>query len=165
MTNTLLSAKVFWGATLLFLDFFMNPTFSLFGVLMAVIGIDFLTGVVKAKFKKLARTSEGYRKTVTKLLQYIVPVLILWGGGRFIPEYAERLKQASGWVMMFIIYIEVTSIFENLYEIDKKSPISKYLYRPALVILKFGLEHNAIEQAAEKLKDKGNTSDPSNQPS
>ena len=149
--NTLLSAKVFWAGTLLFIEFLVNPSFSMFGILLAAIGLDFLTGVVKAKFKKQDRTSEGYRKTVTKLMQYLIPILILWAAGKYIPEYKVRLHQASGWVMMFIIYIEVTSIFENLYEIDKKSMISKYLYKNALVLLKFGIENNAIKKAADNI--------------
>lgn len=152
MTNTLLFAKITWGAILLWFEFFTKPTFSLMGVVFAVIAIDLITGIVKSVFKKIARTSQGYRKTITKLMQYIIPVLILWGAGNYIPEYKLRLEQASGFVMLFIIYIEVTSIFENLYEIDNKSPISRYLYKYALVVLKFGLEHNPVQQAAENIK-------------
>ena len=154
MTNTILNAKLIWASALLFIEFFTKPTFSVFGVVLAAIALDFLTGVAKAKFKKLARTSEGYRKTVVKLMQYMIPILILWGAGRYIPEYKLRLQQASGWVMMFIIYIEVTSIFENLYEIDKKSMIGRYLYKYALVILKFGLENNAVKKAADDIENR-----------
>jgi phage-related holin len=159
MTSSI-TAKLLWASTLLMFEFLVNPSFSVFGVMLAVIFIDLVTGVVKAKFKKVNRTSEGYRKTLVKLLQYLVPVLILWGAGKFIPEYAVRLKQASGWVMMFIIYIEVTSIFENLYEIDKTSPISKYLYKNMLVILKFGLEKNAVQAAADKINQQKETEKP-----
>jgi hypothetical protein len=59
--------------------------------------------------------------------------------------------------MLFIIYIEVTSIFENLYAIDNTSMISKYLYKPVLVILKFGIENNAVVKAADKIE---NTNEP-----
>jgi len=129
----------------------MKPSFSLFGVVLVVIFIDFATGVLKSVLRKVARTSEGYRKTVIKLMQYIIPIFIFWGGGRFIPEYKEKLGQASGFVMMFIVYIEVTSIFENLYAIDSKSMISKNFYRPMLILLKFGIEHNPVTQAADKI--------------
>lgn len=154
MSTTLLTAKITWAAILLWFDFFMAPSFNLFGVVLAVMAIDLVTGLTKAKFKKIERTSEGLRKTIVKLMQYIIPIFIFWGAGRFIPEYKDRLQQASGWVMMFIIYIEVTSIFENLYEIDKKSIISKFLYKPALKILKFGIENNAVTAAAEKVPEK-----------
>ena len=151
-TSTLLFAKICWASILLWFDFFMAPSLSLMGVMLAVIFLDFITGVVKAKIQKINRTSEGYRKTITKLLQYIIPVLVLYGAGRYIPEYKERLQQASGFVMLFIIYIEVTSIFENLYAIDNKTMISKFMYKPVLVILKFGIEHNVVVEAAGKLQ-------------
>lgn len=150
--KTLTVIKITWAAILLWFEFLVSPTFSLFGVLLIAIGVDFLTGIVKAKFRKVARTSEGYRKTIIKLMQYIIPVLILWGAGKYIPEYSLRLKQASGWVMMFVIYIEVTSIFENLYDIDNKSVIARFLYKPVLAILKLGLENNPINQAAKDIK-------------
>lgn len=154
ISNTVIIAKLTWGAVLMMFEFFMNPSFSLFGVVLAVIFLDFITGVVKSVFKKVARTSEGYRKTVIKLLQYIIPVFIFWGAGRYIPEYKEKLEQASGFVMMFIVYIEVTSIFENLYAIDSKSVIAKNFYRPVLVLLKFGIENNPVSEFADKIKSK-----------
>lgn len=159
ISNTVIIAKVTWGAILLMFEFFMKPSFSLFGVVLAVIFLDFITGVIKSVFRKVARTSEGYRKTVIKLLQYIIPIFIFWGAGRYIPEYKAKLEQASGFVMMFIVYIEVTSIFENLYAIDSKSMIAKNFYRPALVLLKFGIEHNPVTQAADKIKAQEELSD------
>lgn len=146
-------AKLCWGGSLLLIDLLVNPTFALFAVVLVSIAMDFVTGIVKAKFKGVNRTSEGYRKTVVKLMQYIVPILILWGAGRYIPEYQLHLHRASGWVMMFIIYIEVTSIFENLYEIDSTSMISKYLYKPMLRILKLGIKNNPVNISQKKAAD------------
>ena len=54
--------------------------------------------------------------------------------------------------MYFILYIEITSILENLYKVDGTSSIAKYIYKPLLTILKFGLENNPILDAADKLK-------------
>ena len=147
-------AKIFWGGILLFIDIMTLPTFKLFYVLVAAIGIDFVTGIIKAKMQKKARTSQGYRKTVVKLMQYIVPVLVIWMGSKNIPEYANTLKEIGGWLMLFIIYIEFTSILENLYEIDQKSIIAKYVYRPGLKILKFGIENNQMVKAADELEKK-----------
>lgn len=146
------TAKFLWAGILLWFDFLINPSFSLFTIMITAIALDFVTGVIKAKFKKQARTSEGYRKTVVKLMQYILPVVMLWSAAHFIPAKREWLEQISGWLVMFIIYIEVTSIFENLYEIDKTSMIGRYLYKYALVILKFGIEKNAVKAAADKLE-------------
>lgn len=146
-----MNPKLIWGGVLIGIELIVKPTLSLFLVVIIAIGIDFLTGVIKAKFKKQARTSEGYRRTVVKLLQYIVPILILQFAARNIPEYKNMLLDCSGYLMWFILYIEFTSILENLYEIDSRSLIARFLYKPLLVILKFGIEKNAVAQAAEKI--------------
>lgn len=158
-TTTFLFAKITWAFVLLWFDFFMTPSLSLMGVMIGAVVLDLITGIVKAKFLKVARTSTGLRRTVVKISQYAVPVLVFWVAGKFIPEYKERLQQAGGFLMMFIVYIECTSIFENLYAIDHKTPISKYLYRPALVILKFGIEHNPVAEAAEKFQKQTTTTE------
>jgi phage-related holin len=148
------TAKIFWGGTLLFIDVITAPSFNMLFVVMGAIAIDFITGIAKAKAKKVARTSEGFRKTVVKLMQYLVPILVLWVASKRVPGYETALKEISGWLMLFITYIEVTSIFENLYKIDNKTVIAKYVYKPALRLLKFGIENNAVVKAAEKLDEK-----------
>lgn len=146
--------KLLWGGILLFVDIMANPSFRLFFIVLAGIVLDFATGIAKAKMNKKARTSEGYQKTVTKVMQYITPILILWAASKYIPEYGKQLKEISGWLMMFVIYVEVTSIFENLYEMDSRSTIAKYLYKPALKILKFGIENNPVNKKAENIDKK-----------
>lgn len=159
--STLFStAKIFWGGTLLFIDVLIHPSFNMFFVVLGAILLDFITGIAKAKFNKVARTSEGYRRTVVKLMQYIVPILAIWIASKRVPGYEATLKEIGGWLMLFITYIEVTSIFENLYEIDKKSVIGKYVYKPALKLLKFGIEHNPVTEAADKLDDKKEPAQP-----
>lgn len=148
-----MNPKLIWAGIILGIDLFVKPSFRLLLVVMIAVLIDFITGVIKAWFKKEARTSEGYRKTVVKFMQYVVPVIVLYFGSKRIPEHKELLSSAYGYLLMFIIYIEATSIFENLYEIDKKTVISKYLYRPMLKVLKFGIENNPAVKAADKLKE------------
>lgn len=148
MTNP----KLIWAGILLGIQVIVKPTFNFFFVVIIAIAIDFLTGIVKAKLKKQARTSTGYRKTVTKLLQYIVPIIALEIGAKNIPEKSKLLHDCSGYLMYFILYIEFTSIIENLYEIDSKSLIARFLYKPLLTILKLGIEKNAVVQAAEKIE-------------
>lgn len=145
------TAKIFWGGTLLFIDVITAPSFNMLFVVLGAIALDFITGIAKAKSKKVARTSEGFRKTVVKLMQYLVPILALWVASKRVPGYETTLKEISGWLMLFITYIEVTSIFENLYEIDNKTVISKFVYKPALRLLKFGIENNPVTKAAEEL--------------
>lgn len=148
-----MNPKLLWGGILLGIDLMISPSFNLLTVVLILIALDFITGITKAKMKKKDRTSEGYRKTITKLLQYLVPILVLWVAGKYIPEHKAMLQSASGYVMMFICYIEATSIFENLYEIDKTSVISRFLYKPMLKILKLGIEKNPVTEAADKIPD------------
>lgn len=152
-----------WSTILLGIDLVLSPSVNLFMIMWVAIGIDLITGITKAKLLKVARTSDGFRKTVIKVAQYVVPVLIIGFIAMRIPEqkagvegnpYFSKafLLKATGWLMMFIIYIEVTSIFENLYEIDKKTVIAKFIYKPALTLLKFGIEKNPVNAAADKLQ-------------
>lgn len=152
--------KLLWGGILLGIDLMINPTPSLFLVMIALILLDFATGVGKAVVKKEARTSQGFRKTVVKVAQYVVPVAVIWGLSVVFKrdpdtlQYVKPLRQAAGYLMLFISYIEVTSIFENLYEMDQKSVISKYIYKNALRLLKFGIENNPVKKAADELDKK-----------
>lgn len=150
-------AKLFWGGALLFIDIVVKPTKELIWAVGIAVILDFITGIMKSKFLKKEITSEGFRKSVIKVTQYIIPVVILWGGASFIPSKTATMKEMAGWLMMFILYIEVTSVFENLYETDKTSMISKFLYKPALQILKFSLKNNPVEKAATKIKDNEKT--------
>lgn len=155
-------ATLIWSGILLGIDLFVSPSFSLFTIMWAAIGLDFVTGITRAKLLKIARTSEGFRKTVIKVMQYVIPVIVIGFVAMRMPdkikpqegnEYLSKafLIKANGWLMMFIIYIEVTSIFENLYEIDKKTVIAKYIYKPALTLLKLGIEKNPVAAAADKV--------------
>jgi phage-related holin len=151
-------ATIAWAGILLGLDFIAKPSLDLLSVVGAMVFLDLVTGVTKAKFQKKERTSEGFRKTITKLMQYSIPVVALWFGSKRIPEYANMLRGFSGFLMMFIIYVEATSILENLYAIDQRSMLSKYLYKPVLTLLKFGIEKNPVSEAADKIKTNENGS-------
>jgi len=148
----MITAKIVWSIVLFGITFVLPPNEHLLYAVFTMIAMDFLTGVAKAKMSGKARTSEGYRRTIVKFLQYFISIILPLAASRLLPDIAVILKQTAGYVMLFIIYIEVTSVFENLYEIDKnKSPFSKYLVKPVLMILKFGIEHNPVISAAERI--------------
>lgn len=156
-TALLKTAWIAWGGVLLFIDVkFLTPKFELIWAVLGCIIIDFGTGVLKSVIHKRARTSQGYRKTAVKLSQYLIPVFVLfavtWVAKKNAPEYELTIRQVNGFIMYFIMYIELTSILENLYEIDSRSMIAKYVYKPLLKILKFGIENNPMLEAADKLK-------------
>jgi phage-related holin len=154
--------KILFAGGLAFanLNFKFLPNFTLLTLLAVVIGIDFLTGVWKAKCKNEARTSDGFRKTVNKFLQY--GCAIVCGA---VLSYIGQNKGGAGAVaiagllndglIIFIIYIEVTSIFENLYAVDSTTAMSQYFYAPVLKILTFQIKNNPIMKQAAELEKKG----------
>lgn len=132
-----------------------NIPFLLVAMVVAM-GLDFLTGIIKAKIHKIARTSEGYRLTVKKTVQYFSAAGLCLGLNYLvktvIAEKTEAMLYINMFVLCFIIYIEITSILENLYQIDHKSKFSKFMIRPLLSIMKLGLEKNSVVKAAEKMQ-------------
>lgn len=149
--------KFLVAGALIFIKLTFVPTLSLLAVLFFVMVFDFLTGVWKAKMQRKVRTSEGYKRTVTKFIQYSFAILASYalaylagGNGN------EGLKYLAPWLVDgltgFIILIEITSIFENLYAIDSNTPISKYIFKPALSILTFQLKNNPVIKQAESLE-------------
>jgi phage-related holin len=134
------------------------PSFGLLIAMAICIGLDFLTGIYKAKMLKQARTSEGFRRTIAKAVNYLIAVaascvLVFVSeqkGGSEVKVISNLLNDG---LVVFIIYIEVTSIFENLYAVDKRSMFSKYFFAPVLKLLTFQIKNNPIFKQAEALKD------------
>ncbi len=125
------------------------PNKSLLLWMGVAIAIDFITGVIKACFKGEARTSSGYRKTIIKFLQYggtlaVGAILNNIAGQNNMPGAAAVLNAFTDGLVVFIIYIEVTSIMENIYECDKESMLCKYFIKHALNILTFQIKNNPI---------------------
>ena len=137
------------------------PNYSLLMWMAIAVVLDLVTGVAKAYSKGEARTSSGYRKTVVKVFQYLGALgagVILANAGE---GSNEQIKVLLNWVndglVIFITYIEITSIFENLNELDKNSMISKYFFKPALKILTLQIKNNPIFREAEKQNEPADT--------
>lgn len=136
--------------TLLNIKFNFLPTPNLLLVMGVAIVLDFLTGILKSVILKKVRTSEGYRKTVIKFTQYggsvVVGMLLKYIGAMNsdmanIAQYAEYLTDG---LVIFIIFIELTSVLENVYAIDQETPFSKYLVGPLLKLLTFQIKNNPV---------------------
>lgn len=144
------------------------PNFTLLALLAIVIAVDFLTGIWKAKCNNQARTSDGFRKTVTKFLQYGCAVVC-----GAVLSYIGEQKGGAGTVaiagllndglLIFIIYIEITSIFENLYAVDSTTAMAKYFYAPVLKILTFQIKNNPVVKQANALPGEKFGDQPENQ--
>lgn len=136
--------------TMLNIQFNFLPTPNLLLVMGVAIVLDFLTGILKSVILKKVRTSEGYRKTVIKFTQYggsvVVGMLLKYIGAQNsdmanIGLYAEYLTDG---LVIFIIFIELTSVLENVYAIDQETPFSKYLVGPLLKLLTFQIKNNPV---------------------
>jgi hypothetical protein len=145
-------------SSLLFIKFAFLPNSQLLFWMGLAIALDFLTGIAKACVLKKARTSEGFRKTITKFLQYggaLAVGMILSNAAKqnAMVQAETLLKYFNDALVIFVIYIEVTSVFENLYEVDKKSMISKYFIRPILKLLTVQIKTNPLVKAANETKE------------
>lgn len=124
------------------------PDLNLLAWVFIAMVFDFATGVLKAVMNKEARTSAGYRKTVTKFTQYggaIAAGVIL---SNTLPPDNMITGYVNNALLIFIIYIEVTSICENIYAIDSSSMFSRYFISPLLKVLTFAIKKMPVNQAA-----------------
>lgn len=137
------------AASVTILKAFWFPQASLLLCMVIAIVLDFATGVIKACITGVVRNSDGFRKTVIKFSQYgfAIGVCILLqnvADNNGLVKPAEILTWLNDGLVVFIIYIECTSIFENLYECDKRSMISKYFIKPMLSLLTFQIKNNPL---------------------
>lgn len=146
-----------WGPVILGIQLTWLPNLSLLTWLTVAITIDFITGVLKSKVAKKEITSSLYRETIKKIIQYFGCISLCLLVQNISKSEHEYLGYFDDGVISFIIYIEVVSIFENLYEVDSTSLLSKLLIKPALTVLKFGLEKNPIA-GADKVIDNNKNS-------
>ena len=129
---------------------FIYPDWILFIALTFLMTIDFVTGFMKAKFLKVNRSSEAFRKTVKKIIQYcsaIIVVVMLLNLMRF-DQSNQFFKDYSNWlqngVIVLMVYIELTSILENAIAIDKTSTFSKIFIIPFHRLLTLQLKSNPM---------------------
>lgn len=154
--------KILSIAMLLLLKVTFLPSVSLLLYMAIAIVLDFATGIVKAKVLSQVRTSAGYRRTVIKFLQYggsiaIGLILANAGEGKAAEPFKAMLSYFNDGLILFIIYIEATSVFENLYAIDKSSMISKYFIAPVLKILTWQIKNNPVTEMGDAGKRGGTT--------
>lgn len=136
--------------TLLNVNYSFLPTGTLLLAMAVAVILDFITGVIKASYNNQVRTSEGYRKTVVKFIQYggavCVSMLLKFlvglkdqGTVEYLNPYMEFLNDG---LLIFIIFIEVTSVLENMYAIDSKSVFAVYFIKPLLKVMTFAIKNN-----------------------
>lgn len=142
----------------------MLPTGTLIVIIAILMVIDLITGIAKAVIQGKARTSSGFKKTVIKFTQYFgaITISVILKYLIFLkPEYIRRLypdlidkAQYIDWIgdglLIFITFIEMVSILENIHEIDEKSKFSRYCVKPLLFLLTIRLD--SIIELVKRLK-------------
>lgn len=172
--------KVTWKSMsiLLFIDFFkitFFPSMNLIYWGACVILLDLISGIIKALVRGEFVISQGIRKTLKKLGQYVGVITLLFILSNVFtidPEATKRMlvvfgdgndmyikvltsiKFINNLVLLIIIYTEALSISENLVAIDPVSNISKYLLRPLHAIISFSLNWNFFKRMADAARNK-----------
>lgn len=128
-TKMLLTASLFGLVEVAFF-----PNWQLVWLLIAAMFIDLLTGLIKSWNLGKATTSIGFRRTVTKLVTYVsiitgMYVLAhllghMYGGA----DYSPLVNLTTG----FLSFIELYSVFENIYAIAPNGMLARKLVRPIL---------------------------------
>jgi len=90
---------------------YFSPVKEIFVLMMAFVAADLVLGIMAARFRNVPRTSRRLRKSVAKVLCYIVAVLLAF--------YAENVLQvewfvAHRYIAGLICVAEFISILENL---------------------------------------------------
>lgn len=136
----MLQKTLLFGGSLAAVELAGIPSAGLLIGLLAVVVLDFITGVLKCVLTKTPITSKGFRGTISKFVQYGFSLMIGISLSYFIEqkagaELSNIATIANEGLILFIIYTEVASIFENLVEIDPKSPFSQNFIKPVLRLL------------------------------
>jgi phage-related holin len=131
------------------------PQFSLLVWVLILMVADLVTGILKAKLLRETITSEKARRTIIKFLQYfgsIGLVVVMINQNHQNEVFVKVMNWAKDGVTILIIYIELLSVFENLYQMDKSSRISTYFIRPIYWLLSLAIKDNPLKKAESQAK-------------
>lgn len=144
MLKALLFVPVFLFVQLKFL-----PNMELLVWISAAILCDFVTGIIKARILNSVRNSTGFRRTITKVVQYFGAIalgIIIGNTSKSLPHADILVPLFGNGLQMLILYIEITSILENMYAIDKESKFSRFFTKPLLNFFTFQIKNNPATQ-------------------
>ena len=100
-----------------------------FWLLIAMLG-DFITGLLKSWKKGSHTSSEGLRRSITKVLSYCGAILVIMTLVNVIGLVDDGNKYDLAIIinglMGFIVFVELYSICENITEAYPESPLVKY---------------------------------------
>lgn len=133
----------------------LMPNLSLIIWVCLLMVADFVTGIIKAKFKKEPITSERMRASIVKFLQYfgcLGLVIVLQNQKGNSPDFYRVMNLAEDGLTILILYIEALSILENLYLMDIKNPFAQFVIRPLYSLLSIAVRNNPLANEARAQK-------------
>lgn len=135
------------------------PSMDLLILVIISMGLDFILGLIKAYFSGTARTSLGFRKSITKFIQYLGAagigiILANTAKDHGFEQASNMMEFFTNGLLIFIIYIELVSCCENIYAVDRTSLFAKMIIKPLYSILTFQIKNNPALKALEKLGEK-----------
>ncbi|MBU7576657.1 MAG: phage holin family protein [Flavihumibacter sp.] len=121
-------------------------------VAVVLSAFDFVTAMAKLKVLKIEPTSSKQRDSFKKMIQYggaIIVAYVVW--------FLARKQVANAGIvvnltMFAIIFVEITSIGENLYEVNPTGFFGRYFIYPLLYITKFTMVKNPLMKKMEQMQ-------------
>lgn len=141
-----------------FLDITKNlllPKLSLLLWICILMAADVITGLIRSRVLKQPITSERARGTIVKFLQYfgcIGLTVVLINQNHDNKTLVQVMEWAKDGLVILIIYIECLSIFENLYAMDKTTPLAVYVIQPIYFLLSLAVRNNPLTKAKQQAK-------------
>lgn len=144
-------------AALTILKVNLLPNFSLLAWLGIAIMVDFLSAMGRSVILNEPRTSKKLQGTIKKFIMYFgaLSISIIFLHIKDLTGYGAELPIApylNNGLVIFMVYVEMVSILENLIAIDSKDTLSVFILKPLHRLLTFQLKNNPIKKAADNEK-------------
>ena len=165
MDNLLAIAKaplmILLSTSLSWLSIKYLPSGMLMMLLAGSVLLDLITGILKAWSKKICSKSEGFKRTIIKIMVYcatIVVVVILFNiiGLVDVNNKYDLTFLVNGQIA-FMIFIELYSVCENILIAYPNSPLTRFMIKPFIKFLKGRLNDNPINKLTNGNSEKNST--------
>jgi len=127
-----------------------------FWLLVAMLG-DFITGLLKSWKKGEVTSSEGLRRSITKVLSYGGAILVIMTlvnvVGLVDTTNSYDLAIVINGLMGFIVFVELYSICENINQAYPDTPLTIYFIAPVMKFLRGRFERLPLKENKENEKD------------
>lgn len=127
-----------------------------FWLLVAMLG-DFITGLLKSWKKGEVTSSEGLRRSITKVLSYGGAILVIMTlvnvVGLVDTTNSYDLAIVINGLMGFIVFVELYSICENINQAYPDTPLTIYFIAPIMKFLRGRFERLPLPENNQNEKD------------